>query len=163
MTETSERPIKKRTLNETVVLFDDDGNHYYRKIGTGIKRGELILERAKNGEPVAYLKAKPTGLNLTNMRTGKPVRHELGDTKDLRLMFPLTEEAFAKACELYGAPLRMTTKYVNNANNDDTWCGGCVECHELDWAHLKGHDLNCQCSPCFVAWAPQIPPTGRNP
>ena len=97
-------PMKKRALNETVVLFDDDGNHYYRKIGTGIKRGELLLDRAQNGEPVVYLKAKPTGLNLTNIRTGKPVRHELGDTGDLRLMFPLTEEAFAKACDLYGAP-----------------------------------------------------------
>lgn len=100
------RPIKKRTLNETVVLFDDDGNHYMRKIGTGIKRGELLLERAENGEPVVYLRAKPSGLNLTNLKTGESVRHELGDTADLRLMFPLTEDAFAKACELYGAPNR---------------------------------------------------------
>lgn len=117
-TEREQELLKRYSLDDIVTAIDADGNHYSRKIRVGLKRGEMYLERGKDGVPCAFLKAEPTGINVINFKTHKRERVPL--ESGTRLCFALTEEAFfdAQCC-----PLRMVPRNcVNREKHEGDIC-----------------------------------------
>jgi len=94
------------SLDAVVNTFDDDGNAYRRKLSTGLKRGEFIPEVSPRGEHLLILKAKPTGVNYTDRRSGKSARKALNP--DERMCYTVTPEAYQTALGIY-QPAKGTT------------------------------------------------------
>jgi hypothetical protein len=87
-------------LDDTVNAIDEYGNSYRRKIRVGFKRGEFEFKMGKDNVGLAMLVAKPEFINLTNLKTGEPVRHPIGKDEDgntFNLCFPLTPESTKEA------------------------------------------------------------------